>query len=124
MKRLALRLLVISAAAVFLVRLFWLREYHVLSGSMEPTIHGSESGGEYVLVAFGPPAELERFDLVVVRVDGREEPLVKRAAGLPGESVEIQEGDFLVDGHRLAMDAPRPEPVLVFDERVDRKSVV
>jgi len=86
--------------------------YRVDTPSMEPTIHG----GERVLVFYdrSPPA---RFDPVVVLRKGEETPVVKRAAGLPGERVQIVDGDLLVDGARLAPDAPRPRAIPVFDER-------
>lgn len=117
-RRVALWIALLIVGAVFLVRLFWLREYPVRSGSMEPAIHGAEKEGEYVLVAFGTPARHERFDLVVVEVEGRPDPLVKRVVGLPGEAVEIREGDLYIDGALLGPEVPRPEPVLVFDDRV------
>lgn len=95
--------------------------YRVGSGSMRPTIFGGadprtgEVLDERVLVRFGGAEELDRFDLAVVRREP-EPPIVKRIAGLPGESVAIVGGDLIVDGARLPLDAPRPPPVPVFDE--------
>lgn len=104
------------AALAFLARLFFVREYRVRSGSMEPTIHGAEHEGETLLVVFGSGADVERFDLVATRGTGRERALVKRASGLPGESVFLAHGDLFIDGALLPPDAPRPAPVLVFDD--------
>jgi len=86
--------------------------YRVDTPSMEPTIHG----GERVLVFYDrtPPA---RFDLVVVLRKGDDTPVVKRVAGLPGERVQIVDGDLLVEGARLGPDVPRPRAIPVFDER-------
>lgn len=117
MKRRLLWAILVGLGALALVRLVWLREYPVRSGSMEPTILGSEDGGELVLVAFGGDPEPQRFDLVVARVAGHQDPLVKRVVALPGESVEIRNGDLWIDGAILPPDAPRPAPVLVFDDR-------
>jgi signal peptidase I len=83
--------------------------YRVGSSSMEPTLFP----GEWVFVLFdkSPP---KRFDLVTLTRG--DEAIVKRVAGLPGESVAIDPGgDLLIDGARLPKDAPRPEPILVFD---------
>jgi hypothetical protein len=95
--------------------------YRVGSGSMRPTIFGGadprtgEVFDERVLVRYGGAQDLERFDLAVVRRDP-EPPIVKRVVGLPGESIAIAGGDVIIDGARLPLDAPRPAPVLVFDE--------
>jgi signal peptidase I len=90
--------------------------YHVDTASMEPTILGTRQGGEWVLVVYdrSPPA---RFDLVVVLRKGEDTPVVKRVAGLPGERVQIVDGDLLVNGERLGPEEPRPRAIPVFDER-------
>lgn len=104
----------LPVAAVFLLRAFVVDVYLVDSVSMEPTIHGSPTDGDRVLVRYGSP-EPKRFDLVVIQLEGSREPVVKRVAGLPGESVLVSGGDLVIDGERLPPDAPRPAPVLVFD---------
>lgn len=105
----------LTLAFVF-VRAFLFGSYHIETGSMEPTLHAT---GERVLVAYRLPFLPMRFELVVFRHagDGDGELIVKRACGLPGENVQIIGGDLLIDGHRLPADAPRPAPVVVFDER-------
>lgn len=89
--------------------------YRVDTPSMEPTIQGAR-GGESVLVVYdhSPP---KRFDLVVVQRPGDAAPVVKRASGLPGERVQIVDGDLLVHGKRLGPDEPRPRAIPVFDAR-------
>ena len=114
-----------AVLALLVLRTFVARAYRVTTASMEPTILGAAVGpdggvafdGERVLVTFGV-GELERFDLVVVDRGG-DAPFVKRVAGLPGESVRVLDGDLLVDGRRLAADAPRPAPVELFDSTRD-----
>lgn len=90
--------------------------YRVDTPSMEPTIFGERGGSERVLVVYDRSAPA-RFDPVVVLRPGEERPLVKRAAGLPGERVQLVDGDLLVGGARLGPDEPRPRPIPVFDER-------
>lgn len=103
-------------AAAVVVQAFVLGVYRVDSGSMEPTLHGPAAGGrgESVLVLYDRGAELARFDLAVLMREGEDEPVVKRAAGLSGESVLISGGDLLIDGKRLAPNAPRPPLVPIF----------
>ncbi len=78
--------------------------YEVQSISMEPTLHE----GQYLIVSkiaywFHPP---ERGDIVVLQPPQRQPgteglqsiPYIKRAVGLPGEEVEIQDGRVLING--------------------------
>ena len=116
-----------SLAGAFLVlvvvRTFVVDVFRVDSGSMRPTIFGGEeprSGtrfDEHVLVRFCGAEGLERYDLVVLRQDDEQPPMVKRVVGLPGETVALVGGDLLIDGQRLPQDAPRPAPIPVFDDR-------
>ena len=107
--------------AILVAKFFVADVYRISSGSMRPTIfggaphEGEEVFTEWALVAYGRGAGLNRFDLVVISRDG-EDPVVKRAVGLPGESVLIEDGDLVIDGKRLAPDAPRPAPIVVFDD--------
>jgi len=97
--------------------------YRVDSGSMRPTIFGGraqpdgERDDEWVLVRFRSDVRPERFDLVVVRTRSDDELMVKRVVGLPNEKVYIHDGDLFIDGKRLPFDAPRPDPIAVFDDR-------
>lgn len=120
-KRLTAALWILAGGVLLLLVLnaFFGGVYHVDSGSMEPTLHGSRAGGEWVLVLYDRAPELERFDLVVLDRPESPAPLVKRVVGLPGERVQIELGDLLIDGHRLGPDAPRPAPIPVFDQAVN-----
>ena len=104
----------IALLALLVLKMFVCDVKRVESGSMEPTIFGSASAGESVLVLYGSFAP-QRFDCVVVAREGDPVPLVKRVVGLPKESVQLAGGDLLIDGKRLSADAPRPPPILVYD---------
>ena len=112
----------IGAALILVAKAFIGDLYAVKSGSMRPTLFGgaATAGGEefreHVLVSYDRAPELERFDLVVLDASDGGPPLVKRVVGLPGEKVSISEGDLLVEGARLPLDAERPAPIPVFDE--------
>lgn len=108
------------AAAVLLVfclRTFVGEVYHVDSGSMEPTLWGTEGEGEYVFVRFDS-SEPARQELVVVRRPGENRPIVKRVVGLRKETLKIVQGDVLIDRQRLRPSEPRASEVVVFDDRV------
>jgi type IV secretory pathway protease TraF len=99
-------------AVVLLLRTYVAGVYRVDTVSMEPTIHATP---ERVLVDYRSAGEIpERFGLVVLLRKGRKEAEVKRACGLPRDSVQIQDGDLLFDGERLPADAPRPAPIELF----------
>ncbi len=100
--------------ALYLVRSFVADLYRVESGSMAPFLHGGDALGEWVLVRYGVPDDLERFDLVVT-YEGSGKPVVKRVVGLPGETVQVSGGDLFIDRHRLAPETARPHPVTLFD---------
>ena len=52
----------------------------------------------------------KRFDIIVFRQKGTGEELIKRVIGLPGETVQIVDGKFLIDDEELedieGLDAP------------------
>ena len=99
-------------ATVAIVRLFFFGLYAVEGRSMAPTLEAGES----VLVAYGA-GELERYDLIVLQRPNEKEPKVKRVVGLPGESVQLMNGDVVINGDRIPLDALRPPLVSVFDDR-------
>jgi signal peptidase I len=120
----ALWTLTVLGFLALLVKSFFADVYRVDSGSMRPTIYGGRARpddprpeAERVLVRYARGFAPERFDLVVTRSERDDVPLVKRVAGLPMETFAIRDGDLLIDGHLLAPDAPRPAPILVYDDR-------
>ncbi len=114
------------ATLVLLSKFFVWDVYRVGSGSMRPTLFGGsdraegEPFTEHVLVLYGNGAGPERFDLVVIRPRGGGDPIVKRVGALPNESVQIVDGDVLIEGRRLGPDVRRPEPIPLFDSRIHR----
>ena len=110
LKRLLLGLL-LGLLVLTLLRSFVGDVYRVDSTSMEPTLHATP---ERVFVRFERGFRPGRFDLVVFPSPDAG-AVVKRAAGLPSESILLSGGDLLIEGKRLAADVPRPEPVLLFD---------
>ncbi len=117
---------VIAGAVVIalVVRTFLFTTFWIPSGSMEPTLMG-EGRRDRVVVnrlayQWGEPG---RGDIIVfdvpegepsITVDGQEvKDLIKRVVGLPGETVELRDGDVYIDGEKL------DEPYLPDGTRTD-----
>ncbi|HED64683.1 MAG TPA: signal peptidase I [Planctomycetes bacterium] len=109
--------------AVLVLKFFVADAYRITSGSMRPTLFGGairpgeQPFDEWVLVRYRSGVVPNRFDLVVVDREGAH-PVVKRVVALPGETVRILDGDLLIDGERLPPTAPRPAPIVVFDDEL------
>lgn len=105
------------------VRTFVVRSLTVSSSSMSPTL----CPGDRVLVDLWDPdlADLQRDDLVALRPEASEVPVVKRLVGLPGDRVAIRDGKLFVNAElieepyvdRESVDALFYGPVVVPDER-------
>src|SRR5699024_5172623 len=88
-------------------------------GSMEPTI----TAGEEILVnkasyALGSP---KRGDIIVFRSSDDEKSSlhIKRVIGLPGETIQIRDGQILIDGQTYIEERELPaitDPGLAEDE--------
>jgi signal peptidase I len=83
-----------------LINLFVAQGTYVHGQSMEPNLHTDQRLiVEKVSYRLRGP---RRGDIVVVRVEGHEIPPIKRVIGLPGETIEIREGQVWIDGQPLA----------------------
>ena len=76
-----------------------IRRYRIDSNSMNPTL----LNGEYLIISnFAYQLdEPERGDIIVFRHPRSELNLIKRVIGLPGDTVEIQNGVVRVNGNAL-----------------------
>ncbi|MHC1769370.1 MAG: signal peptidase I [Verrucomicrobiia bacterium] len=93
-----LRRLLLTLAAVWLVRKWVLCPLLITGASMEPTLHHCQFGFVNILAfVFYPP---RRGDVVVLRTG--KELVVKRVIGVPGEEIGVHQGVFIIDGQPLA----------------------
>ena len=94
---------VLSLIIFFFITTFLLQNFRVLLSSMEPTLHE----GQFIMVnklayRLHPP---ERGDIVILKYPRNpERDFIKRIVGLPGEKVEIREGEVHIN------DQPLQEP--------------
>lgn len=98
-----LRALVL-VALVAAVRFFVIGVYTVPpeSISMAPALIPAAEGGDRLVLASLLAGEPKRGDVWIF--DGQGKTFVKRAMGLPGETIEIKQGDLFVHGVRLIKD--------------------
>ena len=114
--RRALLALLFALLTALLVRTYIGGVFRVESTSMEPTLHASP---ERVFVRYSRGFVPGRFELVVFTPSAESAAVVKRVAGLPGESILISGGDLLIEGRRLGAEVPRPEPIPIFDSKFE-----
>ncbi len=104
-------MIVIALAAAWGLRTYVVAPYYVPSASMEPTLHGcSNCNDDHVLVQklsydFHDP---ERSDIVVFNNPGKrwaqakDEVLIKRVIGVPGDKLQFRNHKVYVNGQLLA----------------------
>jgi len=108
------RFILLLAVAAWALRSFIIAPFNIPSGSMLPTLYI----GDYLVVAkwpygysrysfpFGFPAfngrifeQLpKRGDVVVFRVPSENADLIKRVIGLPGDTIEVSNGQVILNG--------------------------
>jgi len=90
--------LILGALMAMVLQIF-IQPTIVYGQSMEPNLHDQERVIlDKVSYRIGEPA---RGDIVVFPVEGEPLPLIKRVIGLSGETVEVRNGQVLVDGVAL-----------------------
>lgn len=92
--------LVIAAVLAFLIITFVAQSFVVDGRSMEPTLHdGERLFVNKFIYRFHPP---ERGDIIVFSPRGdTDKKYIKRVIGLPGETIEIKDGETYVNGELI-----------------------
>ena len=86
---------IIIIVVVVFIRTFIITPVKVNGTSMYPTLEGNE------IMLLNKLADIDRFDIVVLQLEGEDSNLIKRIMGLPGETVEISENQIYIDGELL-----------------------
>ncbi|MGC9335007.1 MAG: signal peptidase I [Anaerolineae bacterium] len=113
----ALETILPAILIALLINVFIGQATRVEGQSMEPNLHSNQRlVVEKVSYHFHGP---QRFDVVVLKLPRQgDELLIKRVVGLPGETVEISNGQVYIDG------SPLDEPFLNVQTRPGRNSRV
>ena len=97
----AVEILIVCMTAVFLIAAFGQR-VSVAGDSMSPALkNGDVALVNRLVYRFAKPA---RGDIIVFSQSGASHYSVKRVVGLPGETVQIKDGEILIDGVELTKD--------------------
>lgn len=96
---------ILIAAVIAFVVIQFIKPTVVKQSSMEPTFHEND----YLFVSkqsYKLYGEIQRGDVVVVhskltQKNGEEKMLIKRIIGLPGETLDIQNGKVYINGEQL-----------------------
>ena len=97
------RMVVILVAVILLLQTFIVVNARIPSASMEPTILVGEQlfGNRLTYRFFRDP---ERYDIVIFRdPDNDKRLLIKRIIGLPGDTIDIHDGDVFVNGSEVPL---------------------
>ena len=86
---------IIIIVIVVFVRTFIITPVKVNGNSMYPTLRGNE------IMLLNKLGNIERFDIVVIKLDDYDEELIKRIIGLPGETVEIKNNEVYINDELL-----------------------
>lgn len=91
-----LRDLAVSMAVILVLCNFVVRPVRVYGDSMYPTLLDGGIGFSNVLGM--KTGSIERFDIAIIYVEEKNEYLVKRVIGLPGETVAYKNGQLYING--------------------------
>jgi len=103
-----LKVIIISLVIILPIRYFIIQPFYVKGASMEPTFHDHE----YLIIdeisyRFHGP---ERGDIIVFRYpQDPQEYFIKRIIGLPGEKIEIHDGQVYIYNDKNPDGAPLDE---------------
>lgn len=77
--------------SVVLVRSFIITPVRVHGSSMAPTLKGDE------IMLLNKLGHIDRFDIVVLKIDKENDNLIKRIIGMPGETIEIKDNKIYIN---------------------------
>ncbi|MFC4737976.1 signal peptidase I [Bacillus daqingensis] len=106
--------IIVAVAVAFVVRSFFIAPYVVEGASMEPSLYDSDR----ILVNKTATwlGEFERGDVIIIEGENNRH-YVKRVIGLPGETLEMEEGALFVDGEQI--EEPYLDELYDYNETID-----
>ena len=82
---------IIVIVVVVFIRTFIVTPVKVNGTSMYPTLEGGE------IMLLNKLGKIDRYDIVVLKIDAENDNLIKRIIGLPGETVEIKDNKVYIN---------------------------
>ncbi|MGJ7912542.1 signal peptidase I [Neobacillus sp. LXY-1] len=82
--------MIIAIGIAAVVRTFFFSPYEVEGASMEPTLHNQER------VFVNKWGDLKRGEIIIIK--GEDENYVKRLIGLPGDTIEMENDQLVING--------------------------
>ncbi len=92
----------ITVAVCFVITTFFFMPVRVDGTSMYPTIENKSVGFSSIISR--RVGTIERFDIVIIRINDEKENLVKRVVGLPGETIWYVNDTLYVNGAPVSED--------------------
>lgn len=92
----------VCMVVVYLIMNFIVRPIGVLGSSMYPTLQDKEIGLSNTIGK--KMSGLDRFDIAIIYIEQKDEYIVKRVVGLPGETVYYEDGQLYINGEPVAED--------------------
>ena len=86
---------IIFVVVVVFVRTFIITPVKVNGNSMYPTLEGNE------IMLLNKLSDIDRFDIIVVKLEEEDSELIKRVIGLPGETIEIKNNEIYINDELL-----------------------
>lgn len=86
---------IVIIIVVILIRTFIVTPVKVNGTSMYPTLKGNE------VMLLNKLGKIDRFDIVVLKIDEENDNLIKRIIGLPGETIEIKDNHIYINDELL-----------------------
>ena len=97
-----------AVALAFFCAFFFGQKVTVAEGSMEPTLY---SGDKILMNTFVYKVSApKRGDIIAFRMgENDQNPIIKRVIALPGETIQIQDGQIIIDGKTYTQDGDFPQ---------------
>ncbi len=86
----------ITCVVCLMVTNWFFKPVVVKGTSMHPEVHDGSIGFSSIIAR--NLQEIERFDIVVIDLDSKEENLIKRVVGLPNETIRYENSKLYVNG--------------------------
>jgi signal peptidase I len=114
LKYLLINIVIAAVISIFLVT-YVASAYKIEGNSMERALKDQE---RVIISRLGVKNNINRYDIVVLyKPDEPKKSIIKRVIGLPGEIIEIRQGDVYIDGRQL------PEPYLPGEKDIMFRSI-